>query len=62
MEVRNLKIIWSKSGSGSPTAKISIPVSWLYHMGISANDRIVEVTFWDWPGQERISIDKIRRI
>lgn len=58
MEIRNLNIIWSKSGSGSPTAKISLPVSWLYEMGLSSEERSVEVKFWDWKGQERISIEK----
>lgn len=60
MEQRNLNIIWSKSGSGSPTAKISLPVSWLYSMGISSEAKKVSVKFWD-EGQKRISIEKYSR-
>ncbi len=45
MEERILNIIWSKSGSGSPTTKLSIPIYWLYHMGMSKEDRKVIVKF-----------------
>ncbi len=61
MERSFLNVIWSKSGSGSPTAKICIPVSWLYKMGISPEDRKLDVIFWDWEGQERIQIEKFNR-
>lgn len=39
IETRNLKIIYSKSGSGSSTSKISIPIFWLKDMNIEPETR-----------------------
>lgn len=39
MEKRDLNIIWTKAGTGSPTTKLSIPISWCYDMGLSKDKR-----------------------
>jgi hypothetical protein len=45
MEVRNLKIIFNKSGQGYVSGKLSIPISWLNDMGLTPEDREVEVKY-----------------
>lgn len=42
---KKLKIIYSKNGSGNPTAKLSLPLTWLRSMGLSQSNRDVEVSF-----------------
>ena len=42
---KKVKIIYSKNGSGNPTAKLSLPLTWLRNMGLSQLNRDVEVTF-----------------
>ena len=44
-EKRNLNIIWTKAGTGSPTTKLSIPISWCYDMGLSKKEREVEIIY-----------------
>jgi len=41
MEDRTLKIIFNKSGSGSITPKMNIPISWLKDMGVTIQEREV---------------------
>lgn len=41
MEERILKIIFNKSGSGSITPKLNIPMSWIKNMGVSKEEREV---------------------
>lgn len=45
MEKRELNITFNKSGSGSLTPRISLPMSWIKEMGIDQENRKVEVTF-----------------
>ena len=45
MEVRNLKIIFNKSGDGYLSGKLSIPMTWLKDMGLTPEDREVEVVY-----------------
>lgn len=54
MEQRNLKISFNKSGSGSMSSSIRIPISWVKDMGISPNDREVLITF----NENKIVIEK----
>ena len=42
---RKLNIIWTKAGTGSPTTKLSIPISWCYDMGLSKEERKVEIIY-----------------
>lgn len=56
-EERNLNIIFSKSGSGSPTAKLSIPMWWLHRMEINKENRNVNVFYDD--EKKEIIIKKI---
>lgn len=44
MENRNLKISFNKSGSGSYTPRLSLPITWIREMGISQEDREVVVS------------------
>ena len=44
MESRNLKISFNKSGSGSYTPRISLPVTWVREMSISEEDREVIIS------------------
>lgn len=39
MEERILKVIFNKSGSGSITPKLNIPMSWIKNMGVSIENR-----------------------
>lgn len=47
MERKELNISYTKSGSGSITSRLSIPISWLKKMGVTQEDRKVEVVFED---------------
>lgn len=42
-ESRILKTIWGKSGAGSQTVKICLPISYMYYMGVTEKDREVEM-------------------
>ena len=44
-ESRQLKVSFNKSGSGSISSSIRLPISWLKEMDISKEDREVEVIF-----------------
>lgn len=55
MEVRNLKITFSKSGTSSGiSGKLSIPKSWLDKLEITQDDRNVKITLDD----KKIIIEK----
>ncbi|WP_047384388.1 hypothetical protein [Cetobacterium sp. ZWU0022] len=45
MEKREAKILWSKSGKGSDTTRITLPVAWIRKMGITTDLREVEILF-----------------
>lgn len=45
IERRDLNVIFSKSGSGSPTTKLSIPIWWLNLMNITKDDRSVIASY-----------------
>lgn len=45
MEHRNLNISFNKSGNGSYTPRIVLPISWVKEMGISPDNRQVKVIF-----------------
>lgn len=45
MEVRKLKIIFNKSGDGYMSGKLSVPMTWLKDMGLTPEDREVEVIY-----------------
>lgn len=44
-ETRDLKIMFAKSGSGSQTCRITVPISIIRNMGISELDREVQLTY-----------------
>ncbi|MDK2584237.1 AbrB/MazE/SpoVT family DNA-binding domain-containing protein [Romboutsia sedimentorum] len=46
-EERNLKISFTKSGSGSESTRVSLPIKWIRELGITPDDREVEVTLED---------------
>lgn len=45
MESRNLKVSFNKSGSGSISASIRLPITWIKELGINQDNRDVEVCF-----------------
>lgn len=45
MEQRNLKVSFNKSGSGSISSSIRIPITWVKEMGIDKDNRGVVITF-----------------
>ena len=57
IEKRVLNTIWSKSGTGSLTTKIAIPISWLYNMGLSVENKTIIATY-DYDNK-KISIEKV---
>ena len=54
-ESRQLKVSFNRSGSGSISSSIRLPISWLKEMNISKEDREVEVIF----DNEKIIIKKL---
>lgn len=55
METRRLKVLFTKGGSGSTTTRLGLPSTWVREMGISENEREVEVMF----DGEKITIQKL---
>lgn len=45
MKSRILNVIFNKSGSGSTSTRVTIPITWLKEMNITKDDRQVKVTF-----------------
>ena len=45
MEQRKLKISFNKSGSGSISTSIRLPISWIKELGLDQDNRNVEVYF-----------------
>lgn len=45
MEERKLKILFGKSGNGYLNPRISLPISWIRDMGISTDDKEVNVSY-----------------
>lgn len=54
MEKRVLKIMFAKGGSGSLHTKLNVPITWIRAMGVSAEEREVEIVF----DGEKITIQK----
>lgn len=44
MEKRELKVSFTKSGSGSVTNRVTLPTTWIREMGITKEDNAVVVT------------------
>lgn len=44
-DIRTAKILWSKSGKGSDTSRITLPVSWVRKMLLTKEDREVQLIF-----------------
>ncbi len=59
IESRDLKVIFSHSGSGSPTAKISIPIFWLKDMNIEPETREI-IAIYNYETHE-ITIKKAKK-
>ncbi|SCI75718.1 Uncharacterised protein [uncultured Clostridium sp.] len=53
-ETRDLKITFTKGGSGSTTCKLGIPTKWVKELNITPEERDVEVTL----SEDRIIIKK----
>ncbi|MCR1848278.1 AbrB/MazE/SpoVT family DNA-binding domain-containing protein [Paeniclostridium sordellii] len=46
-EKRDLKVMFAKSGSGSKTTRLTLPIAWVKEMNITEDERSVEVTYDD---------------
>lgn len=57
IEKRVLNTIWSKSGTGSLTTKISIPINWLYDMGLSVENKTI-IAAYDYDNK-KITIETV---
>lgn len=55
-ETRILKVMFAKDGKGGSSPRITLPVFWLEHMGLSSEDRETEVTYH--PRTKKITIRK----
>lgn len=55
-ETRDIRITFTKSGTGYRKAVVFIPVAWLDHMGINEEDRTTEMTYS--PRTKKINIKK----
>lgn len=55
-ETRNLNVMFASDGKGHYATRISLPSTWLEHMGISPDDREAEVTYS--PRTKKITIRK----
>ena len=53
-EIRNLNIVFARSGSGSYYTKINLPKKWIDEMNLSIENRSVKVSF----DGEKIIIEK----
>lgn len=42
---RILKVVFQKSGSGSINSRLCIPITWIRQLGITEEDRNIEVSF-----------------
>lgn len=45
MEERKLRVIFSKDGRGATNTKITLPIAYLKKMGVTAEDREVNLIF-----------------
>ena len=45
MEERTLKVLWNKSGSGSISPRVLIPIGWLRDMGVNENDLEIKAIY-----------------
>jgi hypothetical protein len=45
MEERILKVLWNKSGSGSISPRLLIPIAWLRDMGVNENDLEIKAVY-----------------
>lgn len=45
MEERVLKVLWNKSGSGSISPRILIPIRWLRDMGVDENSKELKAVY-----------------
>jgi hypothetical protein len=53
-EKRVVKVMFAKGGSGSLHTKLNVPITWIRAMGISVEEREVEILF----DGEKITIQK----
>lgn len=57
MESRNAKISFNKSGRGSMTPKLTLPMSWIKEMGITEDEREIQICF----SEGKIIVSKLEK-
>lgn len=55
-EVRESKLIFTRTGISSITPRVSLPTMWVKHMGLSTDDKDLELTYS--PRTKKITIRK----
>lgn len=45
LDIRNLNMLFTKSGFGSLTTRLCIPISWCYDMGLDLHNRAVVASY-----------------
>lgn len=45
MEKRKLKVIFGKDGRGATNTKVTLPITWLRELGITQDERDVDVEY-----------------
>ncbi|MGL5190596.1 hypothetical protein [Cetobacterium sp.] len=55
-ETRDLNLTFVKSGAGNITPRVSLPITWIKHMGMNLDEREIEVTYS--PRTKKITIRK----
>lgn len=44
-ETRTLNVMFAKSGRGSKTTRLTLPIKWMHDMNITEDDRSIEVEY-----------------
>lgn len=55
-EIRESKLIFTRTGISSVTPRVSLPTMWVKHMGLSADDKDLELVYS--PRTKKITIRK----
>lgn len=44
-EKRTAKVLWSKSGRGSDTTRLTLPIKWIREMGLTRDIRVLDLIY-----------------
>ena len=46
-EKRDVKIMWAKTGNGSTTTRVTLPVPWVRQLGLTEDNRVATLELKD---------------